>query len=147
MDKTKKRWIIFALVNLGLLALVPLYRLYVMFVDLPIVELFSVCYMARVAHLYCPGCGGTRAISALLRLDIVRSFLLNPIIPITAAMLIAFDITAAVNIARGKSRVLNIRPWVWYAYIGLILLVFIVRNVLFVYFGIDTLGDIPPYHI
>ena len=31
------------------------------------------CYMFECFHIYCPGCGGTRAITALLNLDLVTA--------------------------------------------------------------------------
>ena len=36
------------------------------------------CFLNDVLHLYCPLCGGTRAVLALLRLDIPTAFCYNP---------------------------------------------------------------------
>ena len=38
------------------------------------------CLFHRVTGLNCPGCGGTRAISAMLRLDFAAAFWYNPLI-------------------------------------------------------------------
>lgn len=36
------------------------------------------CVFKRVTGVYCPGCGGTRAFFALLRLDLIKSFFYHP---------------------------------------------------------------------
>ena len=36
------------------------------------------CFFKEVTHFYCPACGGTRSVIALLHLDIERAFLCNP---------------------------------------------------------------------
>lgn len=38
------------------------------------------CLFHRVTGLNCPGCGGTRALSAMLRLDFATAFWYNPLI-------------------------------------------------------------------
>ncbi len=43
---------------------------------LPVVKM--PCILHDVFHIYCPGCGGTRAVMALLHLQIGRSLQLNP---------------------------------------------------------------------
>ena len=45
------------------------------------------CRFSQSFHLYCPGCGGTRAVKHLLHFDLVRSFLSHPI-PIYAGILL-----------------------------------------------------------
>lgn len=36
------------------------------------------CFFKEVTHFYCPACGGTRSVIALLHLDIERAFFCNP---------------------------------------------------------------------
>ena len=41
------------------------------------------CIFKERFHLYCPGCGGSRSLLALLTFDPVRSFIYFPALPIT----------------------------------------------------------------
>jgi hypothetical protein len=49
------------------------------------------CFMAAVLHVPCPGCGMTRAATALAHGDVARAFALHPlspvIVPLTAMLL------------------------------------------------------------
>ena len=38
------------------------------------------CVFKKVFHMYCPGCGGTRAWKALIRLNILQSLYDNPVV-------------------------------------------------------------------
>ena len=55
-------------------------------------RLFSglLCPFRRVAGLYCPGCGGTRAVKALLEGRLLESLWLHPLVPYGAALYLAF---------------------------------------------------------
>ena len=43
------------------------------------------CPFHMLTGFYCPGCGGTRAVTALICGDIVRSFRFHPLVPAAAA--------------------------------------------------------------
>ena len=51
------------------------------------------CVMSRVLHLYCPGCGGTRAVKALLRGNIMVSALYHPFVIYCAAVALVFAVS------------------------------------------------------
>ena len=51
-------------------------------VDLSLIHIF----FKEVTHFYCPACGGTRSVIALLHLDIERAFLCNPTVVYTGVM-------------------------------------------------------------
>jgi hypothetical protein len=95
------------------------------------------CAFARQSHLYCPGCGGSRALLALLRLDVLGSLAANPSLIAGIATLVYYEIALYLS-SRGRARV---RPWPAIAYAALILAFFIIRNLLLVLCGIDPLGD------
>lgn len=98
------------------------------------------CAFAQRAHLYCPGCGGSRALFALLRLDILGSLACNPAVLFGGATVAYYEI-ALVGYARGRR--VSAVPAI--AYAALILLFFLVRNILLVVAGIDPLGDLIAY--
>lgn len=48
------------------------------------------CPLYRLTGLYCAGCGGTRAIRALLHGDVAACFRQNPLLPLLAAAAVLF---------------------------------------------------------
>lgn len=113
----------------------------------PFVQLLDTrCGFHEFLHLYCPGCGGTRAVYALLRLDIIESFLYHPIVPMLALLLVEYYIGAIVTLIRknGK-RYYYLRIWFCYVALGVIIVHFILRNVLLVFCHYDYIGDLLSY--
>ncbi len=68
---------IFALAAVGLLLILGLLSFSGL---LRIEKIAPPCLFHRMTGLNCPGCGGTRAISAMLRLDFAAAFWYNPLI-------------------------------------------------------------------
>lgn len=58
--------------------------------DFEIISWYPECDFFSKTGLYCPGCGGTRAVKSLLRGDFIRSFLYHPFVPYCAIMYIVF---------------------------------------------------------
>ena len=58
--------------------------------DFEIISWYPKCDFLSKTGLYCPGCGGTRAVKSLLRGDLIRSFLFHPFVPYSAIMYIVF---------------------------------------------------------
>lgn len=108
--------------------------------------LSSPCFLDEQLHLYCPGCGGTRALFAMMRLDLVESVLCNPIVLYMAALFLYYYIGTSMAVL-AKGRRVYFRPGFWMIWVGVILLFWttILRNYLAVRYGIDYLGDIAPY--
>lgn len=48
--------------------------------DFEIISWLPKCEFLAVTGLYCPGCGGTRAVKCLLRGNLIRSFLYHPFV-------------------------------------------------------------------
>lgn len=102
------------------------------------------CLFQMMTGLYCPGCGGTRAVRALLSGHPVLSFLYHPVVPYMASV----DVWAAVSwilyFATGNRR---FRPElddrIAYAAAGIVILNFIIKNGLLVFAGIDVIGRLP----
>lgn len=129
------------LTGIGLLVLAPaafyIYRRLV--ADCVIFRL--PCLLHTVTGYYCPGCGGRRAVDALLRLSVVQSFLYHPLVPYTALLYVWFMLSQSVE--RLSARRLRIglkwHPiWLWLA-LALLLLHTIVPNVVLYLGGTDLL--------
>lgn len=95
------------------------------------------CVFARRAHLYCPGCGGSRALYALLRFDLLASLTANPAV-LGGILTLGYYEIAFFRAARGRGRA---RSWPLVAFAVLIVSFFVLRNLLLVLCGIDPLGD------
>ncbi|MBQ7336920.1 MAG: DUF2752 domain-containing protein [Clostridia bacterium] len=105
----------------------------------------SACPMHDWVHLYCPGCGGTRAMVALFRGQIVHSLLCNPLSAYIVAGFAVFDVRAAVALVRREERVFHFSiPYFW-VMLAIAVLNFVLRNVLLVSIGLDYLGDLAAY--
>lgn len=97
----------------------------------------SACWIYSRWHLYCPGCGGTRAVIALLQGRIGDAFRYHPAVPVLAASVGAYLISQTLWRLRGR------RGWVlrysdrWlYGFLALLAVNCIVRNVLWRCFGV-----------
>ncbi len=102
------------------------------------------CLMHAVLHLYCPLCGGTRAVGALLHGQIVSAIIYNPYVIIGGAILAAFDLRALYRLWRYRGAVPLFPPSlpIWYLVIAVLFCV--ARNVLCYAVGYDPLGDFRP---
>lgn len=98
------------------------------------------CMMLRVTGFYCPGCGGTRAVFALLSGDVVKSLMYHPAVLYGAVLFVwYFGSQTLMRLTKGKVRGLTMKPLYLYILLGIICVNFIVRNVLLLAFGIATL--------
>lgn len=92
--------------------------------------------------IYCPGCGGTRALIALLEGDLIQSFRYNPLTFLVLMDVFLMTLFSIIERAT-KRKHLFVRLRLIYN-IGLLLFIgvyFIFRNYLWVVQGIDLLGD------
>ncbi len=138
MYSKKDQWFIFWLVNGAFLLVAVCSIIYLLLADSSAQEQ---CAFITVFKTYCPGCGGTRALRALLKLDIIGAFRYHPIVPVAAFAVIAYEIASIRCLIKGEPRGSLIRPWmistffaIWLGYSAL--------RIILLYFGIDLLGDI-----
>ena len=128
---------------LPLLLLISFSVLYKILVDNALLEGrdFITCSFKNKFHLYCPGCGGSRSLSALLSFKFLKSFILFPALPVAVLILADFYVRAIISFIKNndkyvkefKINLLIIIPVV-------IILNFFIRNVL-LFYGIDLIGD------
>ena len=97
----------------------------------------SSCWIWNNWHIYCPGCGGTRRLIALLQGDILGSFYYHPALPILATVLGAYMVSQTIwRLRRRQGCVLHYHHS-WAPGIVVILLVnCVIRNILLLGFGI-----------
>lgn len=91
------------------------------FIEIPM------CPVYKYLGLYCPACGGTRAVISLFNFHIIDSILYNPIVLYTLITSTFYLIIETINIKFKKSISL---PWKILIYIGLAILIinWIIQN-------------------
>jgi hypothetical protein len=99
------------------------------------------CLMHRF-FIYCPLCGGTRAVAALLRLDLLSALQYNAFVVLLCFVILALDIWAWVRYFQKKEPLLHLPTWCWVAACVALVAYFILRNLLMIVFGIDPTGDL-----
>lgn len=96
------------------------------------------CLFSTFLGIYCPGCGGTRAVEALFHGHFLKSVWFHPLVPYTAVIYTGFMGSHALNRLGLKSiRGWKFHNWYLYAAVGIIAVNFIVKNVLRIGFGIE----------
>ena len=97
------------------------------------IELYSAseCYMYRMMGYYCPGCGGTRAVQALVHVELLRSLRCHPAVLPGVVMSIVFwiDMTCE-KIVRPNIKRFKLRRIYFYVVLGIVMIQWIVKNVL-----------------
>jgi len=102
----------------------------------------SMCIFQRLYGLYCPGCGGTRAVGYLLSFDFINSFIYYP--PITVGIFLLFFVNVLLIISIKKDSFDPIRKHKYFEFLLIpasVILTFLLRNIL-LFWGIDFIGDI-----
>ncbi len=119
------------------------------------------CAFSRVLHLYCPGCGGTRAVKSLLEGHLIDSLLANPIPLYSIALILRVWVALAHNVvwqrfrergnpqeqqpARAKPNRTSWRIMYQWEMWGILVVVagfFVLRNLALVLLKWDSLGDL-----
>jgi hypothetical protein len=103
------------------------------------------CITKTLLKIYCPACGGTRAISSLLRFDIIDSIRHNPIVLYIAACIVLVNVLGVIAIAKKKSNIFC--AWRPLVYGGIVILAvfFVIKNVLMIFFKIDLSNELINY--
>ncbi|MCR5700754.1 MAG: DUF2752 domain-containing protein [Lachnospiraceae bacterium] len=99
------------------------------------------CTFHAITHLYCPGCGGTRATFALLSGRIIDSIKFNPAVVFGALLILHYEIGIVLTLIKNNGRRYYTRKlWPVYLYVAIVVSFFIIRNLLLVFCGIDMLA-------
>ena len=101
------------------------------------------CLFHLLTGLYCPGCGGTRAVRAMMAGNLVLSFQYHPLVLYTAAVLTLELVSLAISkTAKNPRLYLGHETLFVYIAAGIVVVNWICKNVLLVFFGVDLL---PPW--
>ena len=90
------------------------------------------CALRTFTGYYCPGCGGTRAVIALLHGRLIKSFLYHPIVPIVFVFGIIFMVRNTLwIISRGRLKTaMKFRDKYIFICVGILLINWIVQNII-----------------
>ena len=142
-ERTKRNYRLLALL-IPLFAAVVIFGYAALFLFATERELpFFDCVWKSRLGIYCPGCGGSRALLALLRLDFASSLFYYPAMLPLALLLLDLYVRIVIAAVTGEERaVRTFRFRVFYLILAAVLLTCLVRNLLWLGFGIDVLGDL-----
>jgi hypothetical protein len=103
------------------------------------------CVFQELTGLYCPGCGGTRAVKALMKGNVITSFLYHPLViyVVLVAAVFAFSYIIYAKTKNPKFRLYFDNK---YAYIGIGIIVvnFVIKNYYLMFEATDLLQTLPP---
>jgi hypothetical protein len=121
---------------LGLAGLLGI--LVVRLLGIPMGQMLPECTFYRITGLYCPGCGGTRAVTALLKGKLLTSLYDHPFVLYLAVYYAAFMGSHTLALAtHGKIRGLGFYPAYFYVGVALILAQWLGKNYLLIRYGIS----------
>lgn len=130
--------LLFFLFNLAVAALGVLFLIYAHFAiggKLP-----NYCFFKVLTGLYCPACGGTRAVTALWHFDFPGALRYNAYVVLFAFFALFYEIYVLVRILKRHPRPFWIPSWAGWGLLVLWGVFFVLRNVLLLC-GIDIPGD------
>ncbi|MBR1413290.1 MAG: DUF2752 domain-containing protein [Bacilli bacterium] len=89
------------------------------------------CPIHKITHLYCPGCGVTRMLFAILKLDFYQAFRYNPLLFIFLPFISICIIDYLVGFIRNKDTIIykRINNKIWFSLVIIFLLFGIIRNI------------------
>ena len=99
------------------------------------------CLSHDLLGIYCPFCGGTRALASLLRLDLLAALRFNAAFLFSLPIILFFDLRTLVRILQNRLDRPLLPKWVIPFVLTLFILQFVLRNLLLFGFGIDFTGD------
>ncbi len=99
------------------------------------------CVFHEVTGLYCPGCGGTRAVGALLQREVVLSFFYHPIVIYGAVIYGWFMISHTIEyLSKGRLKIgMRYRNLYFYLALMLVIINIAVKDIALTAFHIDIL--------
>ena len=94
------------------------------------------CIFHKITHLYCPGCGITRMIISIFKLNFYQAFRYNPLMFILAPFLVIYEIIYYINWLQDKY--FKIPKKTWYILLIITIIYTILRNINYYNYLIPT---------
>jgi hypothetical protein len=95
------------------------------------------CIIHMITGLYCPGCGGTRAVSALAHGHLLKSIWYHPIVVYSFCIYTAYMLTHTLALFLPGIKGIRYRNIYLYAALVIVVVNCVVKNVLLLVFGIE----------
>jgi len=100
------------------------------------------CGVHEFLKVYCPGCGGTRALFALLHGQILESLICNPAIIFGAALIVYYETGVILTLVKRDGKLYFYQKCgLLYGYLVVVIVFAIARDWLLIGFHIDLLKD------
>ena len=103
------------------------------------------CLLHNFFHLYCPLCGGTRAVEALTQGEVLVAWHYNAAVMIFLCGLLVYDAVCLIRMLLGKAGWWSLPQKSWIFVAALFLGYAVLRNLLMIVWGIDPVGDLAWY--
>lgn len=105
--------------------------------DIDILNIYR-CSFNRITGLYCPGCGGTRAVVYFFEGNIIKSFIYHPFVPYCMIFYIVFMLKGAwAYLFNDDKGYMKFRMCYVYLGITVLLVQFVIKNFLLIFCGIS----------
>lgn len=116
----------------GIVLLIPFFILLI-FVFLKVYfqdinEVFPTCWIYKNFGIYCPACGNTRCVYAIINGDFISALRLNPFLFMVAVMAVLAYIEQTCAVFFRKVKIIPRKPIFWIGLGTLISVYFVVRN-------------------
>ena len=96
-----------------------------------IIELYIPCVFNEVTGLFCPGCGVTRMLKSMLKLDFYQAFRYNPLLFIFFPFIIYIIIDYIYSFyKKKKSKFKTLPQWFWNILLVITIIYWILRNII-----------------
>ena len=98
------------------------------------------CSFYSLIHLYCPACGGTRALYALARLDIIASIRYNVTVPCGGFVYAYYNVRGFIAAIKNNTEYFAKQKYTLCIVLAVVLVLnFIIKNTLLLVWGIDIM--------
>lgn len=121
---TKKQKIIIAVSAPAIVILLFVFRDSVM----SMASFLGGCTFHKLTGLWCPGCGNTRSVNAMLHGHFLLAVRNNISLPFIAVVLLGFYIELVFSLFGKNIKILTRKAWIWWTILALFGAYFIARN-------------------